>query len=168
MRGPRRTWAACRLAVLVLLLASGCWTPCALLVRGDPPGAGRVPALTGIEPDPAAGGASAADSSREMAQKLADAEQERLRLAGRVQELEALLADKDRALAQAGQDAHAGADAVARARSDLQRWQQELADLRSRVAAVEKEHLTTLQTVVSALERAVEHDKQPAPAPGQH
>ncbi|HZT79874.1 MAG TPA: hypothetical protein VFA26_06620 [Gemmataceae bacterium] len=169
-RAARRACCLLPAAICLLWSAPGCALDRAPWVRpaGPAPNAvpGQGPALTGVEPDPA--GEEAANQralSREMADRLADAEQEKARLAARVRELEGQLAEKDRALAQAQGDVQAGAEEVARTRAELKRWNEELAAVRAKLQATEKDNVATLKAIAAALEQMAGRGQAPAPQP---
>jgi seryl-tRNA synthetase len=167
MKGSRQFRAICRGGVFTLLLASGCIPEGRFFHRHreDECSACQAPTLDGIQPEPGMEEAVAQrDLNREEARRLADVEQDRQRLLNRVHELEAELAEKDHALKQASEEIQAGTNEVARTRAELQRWNQDLAALRARLQNAEKENLTTLQSVISALEQVLPRDKPP-PSP---
>ncbi len=93
---------------------------------------------------------SAADH---VQQQLALCEVQRKALALRVQQLQAVLEEKDAALAQADRELQAANAEISRTREDLKHWKEETATLREKLRKSEDETLGALQSVVPALER---------------
>jgi len=95
----------------------------------------------------------AAESAAEHAQQqLTLCEDQRKALALRVQQLQAVLEEKDATLAQADHELQAANAEITRAREELKRWKQETVTLREKVRKSEDETLGALQSVVPALE----------------
>src|SRR5262249_12375701 len=157
--------AACWLGLSAALIAGGCaWEGGLPWRKVEGPAVPQGPALTGIQPDPAAEHEAAQRAaSRELADKLTEAEQEKARLTARLRQVETQLAEKDRALSQANRDLQASADEVARTRGELQRWNQEMANLRAKMNATEKENVATLQAITKALEQMADRNRPPVP-----
>ena len=74
------------------------------------------------------------------------------RLALHVQQLQAVLEEKDAALAQADHELQAANAEINRTREDLKRWKQETVSLREKLSKSEEETLSALQSVVPTLE----------------
>lgn len=139
---------------LALLALQGCcsWRPM-LFHRGEIVAVTNEPAVVGNKNDSTATmGPEDRTKMQELQSKAAEAEQDRQRLVQRIRELEAALADKEHALGQVSEEIRAGTDEVARTRSELQRWNREMSDLRARLQAAERENVTTLQSVITTLE----------------
>ena len=101
----------------------------------------------------------------EVTHRLTVAEQERDALALRVEHLQALLTEKDRAMAAAGQELQAATAEVAQARTDLQKWKTEIDSLRERLRSSEKENAATLQSVIGLLEQMTQQGGNTEPKP---
>jgi hypothetical protein len=119
---------------------------------GGPPG----PAGPGGPPE------TEAIVAAEYAHKLSTLEEERNALVLHVQHLQTTLVDKDKALLAAGQEVQAAAAEVERSRADMQKWKNEIDQLREMLRTSEKENAATLQSVVGLLEQMTQ-DRQPDP-----
>ena len=97
----------------------------------------------------------------ELTQKLVTSEEEKKTLAARVQQLELTVEEKEKAQVQATQEIKAATEEVARARSELQRWKQQVVALREKLGSAEKENLETLSSIVGVLEKMMDQDRRP-------
>lgn len=88
-----------------------------------------------------------------VSRQLALSEDQRKALALRVQQLQAVLEEKDAALAQADHELQAANAEINHTREDLKRWKQETVSLREKLSKSEEETLSALQSVVPTLER---------------
>jgi hypothetical protein len=122
--------------------------------------AGNGPTVTGkilnLKPDE-----TPMERALELTEKLAVAEEHRRGLAVRIQQLEATLCEKDKALQQAEQEVLLAADEMNRARNELLRWKEQVIALRDKLGSTEKENLETLQSVVGVIEKLLEQEKRP-------
>ncbi len=162
MKHPKLWAARGALGLCLVLLGSGCanfrgplgmsWsTPPA----APPPAAAAQPTTGTITPP-------APPTIEVITRQAADQEQKALVL--RAQQLESVIAEKDRAIAQAGQELKAASAELTRSQEELRRWKQETAALREKLRSAEKENVTTLQSVIALMEQMNAHDKAPEQA----
>ncbi len=134
--------------------------PAPVAAAPDAVAARTKPTVTGsqlnLKPDE-----TAAERALDLTHKLTAVEDEKKTLGMRVQQLEASLEEKDKALAQISKEVQAASEEIARSREELQRWKQQAAALRDKLGGAEKDNLATLQSIVSYLERMSEQDKRP-------
>lgn len=153
-----------RAAALACLLLGGClpapwWAP--------PPGPGAGPPPAGPPPfSPNGYNQANAMQAADLAQKLGAVQDENKVLIGRLQELQLLLEEKERAIGAARAEIKSVTEEVVRTRQELSHFRQEVVALRERSRHAEKETQTTLQALVNLLESMLERDSpRPTPAP---
>jgi hypothetical protein len=100
-----------------------------------------------------------------MSQQLANAEDNRKVLAGRLQMVETQLAEKEKALAAATQEIQETTAQVVKTRNELQTWQKDMKNLRDKYGALEKDNRETLETMIKTLEMYLDREKMPAKGP---
>lgn len=94
----------------------------------------------------------------EAAQKLASVEDERNKLALRVQMLQNQVEEKEKALTQATKELESTQAEMTRTRGDLEQWKRDTRALRDKFRESEKENANALQSIMSMLEKMVEHE----------
>src|SRR5207249_11653502 len=94
---------------------------------------------------------TAVDRALELSQKVTQAEEAKKTLAARVHQLEADLQEKEKALHQAESEVKAATIEMTQARTDMQRWRQQIVALRARLDSAAKHNLQTLQSIVGPL-----------------
>jgi septal ring factor EnvC (AmiA/AmiB activator) len=131
-----------------------------------PPGVpGAAAANAGRPPGPVPPGAAAAaggTSSEQMAmmmQRLASSEDDRKALAGRLQQLETQLREKDQAVVQTSYEVQESTKQMKRTRDDLARWKQDMDGLRTKLASIERENKLTLEAILKTLEQYIDREK---------
>jgi hypothetical protein len=145
------------------LLATGCpW------IHGKPDGAatsGPVSPQRVETAEPALGTITQpAAPAPELAQRQAAEEQQKA-LQMRLQQLESILLEKDRAMTQASQELQAASADLVRTQEELRSWKQETAALKEKLRNAEKENVATLQSVITLMEKMTQHDEAPAEDP---
>ncbi len=174
-------------ALTALVLACGCGvlpgnfgvssepkpSPTAKAGPGHPavvaaPGANSTAPVTGPGPAPVlplnlAGPESPQDVISAQAQSLKAAEDDRKLLSARMAQLEALLQDKERALAEAADDITKTGEEVGRVRADIRRLRQENAELRDKLDKSQKEVIDLRKQMIKMMEK----DEAPGGPPMQ-
>jgi hypothetical protein len=176
----RRTLAA--LGLSGMLLSSGC-----LNSGGEPggpslmarPGGGFGPVGRGGPTPPGAGGGPpgpvnlagynqlAEYQAADATQKLAELQDENKSLLARLQGVQGLLEERERAVLATRGDVQAASQEVARARQEVARCRQEIASLREHARAADKENQASLHALVSVLESMLDRGAAPANTDGK-
>lgn len=94
-----------------------------------------------------------------MSQQLRDTEDNKRVLAVRVRQLENQLRDKDLALKQANAEIQEAVEQVASTRKELQRWKQEMENLRGKLRNVERDNKSTLEAIIHTVEQFLDREK---------
>lgn len=100
----------------------------------------------------------------DFAQKLAELQDENRSLAARLQGMQGLVEERERAALAARGEVQSATQEVTRARQEINRCRQEIASLRERSRVSDKENQTNLQALVGALESMLERDNPKANA----
>jgi hypothetical protein len=106
-------------------------------------------------------GESAAGRVLALTEQTAAAKAENDRLAERIRGLEAEVEAGQQALARATDEVMETRKELTNARTDLERWKQEIATLRERLGAADKDNLSTLQSTVVLLQQLLAHEHPP-------
>lgn len=154
---------------LLLLLLGGCTLPGGWYLGPKPADKCLPDPATPFNLAPPPGPIPAAHSLYEagidqisvLKQQLAGLEDERRVLFQQVQELENRLFEREQTLQMAVKEADAAKGEIEGCRKEMRRWQKEVADLRSRVRAAEKEDRKTLEAMVHTLEQLWERQRAP-------
>jgi hypothetical protein len=93
-----------------------------------------------------------------VSERLAATEDDRKILAARLQQMQDLLIEKDRALIVVTREVQEATSQVAHTRAELQEWKREMAKLRDRAGSAEKDSKATLESVIRTLEQLLERD----------
>ncbi len=121
-------------------------------VGGSPPGPVNLAGYSALAEYQAA----------DMSQKIAELQDENKSLAARMQGLQSLLEERERAVLSSRGEVQAASQEVARARQEIARCRTEIAGLREHARSADKENQASMQALVNVLESMVEHS---APAP---
>lgn len=100
-------------------------------------------------------GESAAGKVLALTEQTAAAKAENDRLSDRIRQLEIELDSANQALARATSEVVETRTDLVSARADLERWRHELAVMREKLEAADKDNLSTLQTTVTLLQQLV-------------
>jgi chromosome segregation ATPase len=103
----------------------------------------------------------------DLAQKLAELEDENRSLLARLQGVQGLLEERERAVLLSRGEVQSATQEVAHARQEVTRCRQEIASLREHIRTADKENQTNMQSLVKMLESKLEHGNPPADAPGK-
>lgn len=95
-----------------------------------------------------------------LMQKMASLEDDRKALAARLQQTELQLREKDQTAVQASYEIQESTKQIRKTRDEMQRWKQEMDDLRSKIRGIEKENKATLEAILKGLEGQPEVDKE--------
>jgi len=106
---------------------------------------------------------AAHDRASVLTQKLTEQEDDRKALSGRLQFLEAQLQEKEQALVLAGGEMAAATEELVKTRKELQRWKQELAELRDKLRRTERDDKEALRAAIRMLEQMVERATEGGP-----
>jgi hypothetical protein len=93
-----------------------------------------------------------------MLQRLAALEDDRKALAARLQAAEVQSRDKDQTVHQASYEIQESTKQLRKTREEMQRWKQEVDDLRTKVRGMEKENRSTLEGILKALEQTSDRE----------
>jgi hypothetical protein len=161
-----------------LLLTCGCipssWLPSASHGPGAPAVAGAAPvspAAPGGPPGAVGGinlagyGQLAEHQAADLSQKLAELQDENKSLTARLQGMQLLVEERERAVLAGRGEVQAAAQEVAQARQEVSRCRQEITSLREHIRAALKENQASLQALTNVLETLLEGDN-PQPATG--
>ncbi|MFO0865828.1 MAG: hypothetical protein U0744_14450 [Gemmataceae bacterium] len=133
--------------------------------QGPPPPGGN-PALAN-RPPAFIPNASANDLSL-MLQKMSAIEDDRKTMAGKLQQVELQMREKDQAIVQATYEIQESTKQIRRTRDEMQNWKQEMDDMRGKLRNVERENRQTLETVVKTLETYLDREKGSAAGLPRH
>lgn len=179
MRTERWLRTLSALGLSVAFLASGCASPSnstgspASALAARPPG-GFVPVGPGGPTPPTKPGGPpgpvnlagynqlAEYQAADLSQKLAELQDENKSLLARLQGIQGLMEERERAALTARSEAQAAAKEVAQTRQELARCRQEIANLRELVRAADKESQASLQSLVGVLESMLDRGTPPA------
>lgn len=168
-----------------LLLASGCFSqPHSALpelgngsLQARPQGGfgpvghgGPTPGAPGGPPGPVnlAGYSQLAEyQAADLSQKLAELQDENRSLLARLQGVQVLLEERERAVLLSRGEMQAATQEVAHARQEVTRCRQEIAGLREHIRAADKENQTNMQSLVKMLESMLDRGNPPSDAPTQ-
>jgi hypothetical protein len=135
-------------------------------IAGPAPSANSVAPVTGPGPAPVlplnlAGPESPQDVISMQVQKLNAAEDDRKLLAARLAQLDAVVQDKERALAEATDDIAKTGEEINRTRADIRRCKQENADLRDKLDKSQKEVIDLRKQIIKMMEKEEPPPKEP-------
>jgi hypothetical protein len=165
-------------ALSALLLASGCFGqsgmpgPSSSSLPAHPQG-GFGPAGPG-RPDPVGPlgpvnlvgyNQLAEHQVAELVQKKEELQDENRSLLARLQGVQGLLEERERAVLLSRGAVQTATQEVAHARQEVTRCRQEIASLREHIRAADKENQTNMQSLVTMLESMLDHGNPPAEAP---
>jgi hypothetical protein len=97
----------------------------------------------------------------DLSQKLAELQDENKALTARLQGVQMLLEERERAVLSARGEVQAATQEVTRARQEVTRCRQELVSLREHTHAADKESQASLQALVTVLESMLAHGNPP-------
>jgi hypothetical protein len=101
----------------------------------------------------------------DLSQKLAELQDENKALLARLQGLQGLLEERERAVLTSRGEVQTATQEVAQARQELTRCRQEIASLREHVRAADKENQESMQSLVKVLESLIDRGNPPGNAP---
>lgn len=178
----RREMGAC--SFLAALLASGCVAHpqnslpnlnASSMAARPPGGFGPVgpggptpPGPSGGPPGPVnlAGYNQLAEyQAADLSQKLAELQDENKALLARLQGVQSLLEERERAVLSSRGEVQTATQEVAQARQELTRCRQEIASLRENIRAADKENQESMQSLVKLLESMIDRGASPGNAP---
>ncbi len=107
----------------------------------------------------------ASRQAAETAQHLADSRDESKTLAARVQDMQAIIDEKTRALEAARNEVRLVSAEVARTREEIDHWRHEVASLRERAEKAEKDNQNSLKALIQLLEMIEKESSTPARPP---
>jgi hypothetical protein len=177
----RQRWRQKTYAFSALLLASGCLGqsgmpgPAPSSLQARPPGGfGPVGPGGPTPPRPPvglpgtvtlAGYNQLADyQAADLAQKIEELQDENRSLLARLQGVQGLLEERERAVLLSRGEVQSATQEVAHARQEVTRCRQEIASLREHIRTADKENQTNMQSLVKMLESKLEHGNPPADA----
>lgn len=99
----------------------------------------------------------------DLSQKLAELQDENKALLARLQGVQALLEERERAVLSSRGEVQTATQEVAQARQELTRCRQEIASLREHIRAADKENQESMQSLVKVLESMIDRDSPPPP-----
>jgi len=100
----------------------------------------------------------------DLSQKLAELQDENKSLSARLQGLQGLLEERERAVLASRGEVQSATQEVTRARQEIARCRQEIASLREHSRATDKESQASLQALVNVLETMLGDNPGPKPA----
>src|SRR6185437_8062928 len=103
----------------------------------------------------------------DVSQKLAELQDENKSLLARLQGVQALLEERERAVLSSRGEVQAASQEVARARQEVARCRQEVASLREHARAADKENQASMQALVNVLESMLDHGISPSKPSGK-
>jgi hypothetical protein len=103
----------------------------------------------------------------DLSQKLAELQDENKSLLARMQGVQALLEERERAVLSSRGEVQMATQEVAQARQEVTRCRQEIASLREHIREADKESQASMQSLVKVLESMVDHGNAPANAPAK-
>lgn len=101
----------------------------------------------------------------DLSQKLAELQDENKSLLARLQGVQGLLEERERAVLSARNEAQAATQEVTRARQELTRCRQEIASLREVVRSADKENQASMHSLVTVLESILDRGNPPTSSP---
>lgn len=101
----------------------------------------------------------------DLSQKLAELQDENKSLLARLQGVQTLLEDRERAVLTARGEVQTANQELALARQEVTRCRQEMASLREHIRAADKENQDNMQSLVKVLESVIDRGGAPANAP---
>lgn len=101
----------------------------------------------------------------DLSQKLAELQDENKALVARLQGVQALLEERERAVLSSRGEVQTATQEVAHARQELTRCRQEIASLREHIRAADKENQESMQSLVKVLESLIDRGNPPTNAP---
>jgi hypothetical protein len=103
----------------------------------------------------------------DLLQKLAELQDENKSLLARLQGVQGLLEERERAVLLSRGEVQAAAQEVAHARQEVTRCRQEIASLREHIRTADKENQASMQSLVNVLESMLDRGSPPAEAPAK-
>lgn len=103
----------------------------------------------------------------DLSQKLAELQDENKSLVARLQGVQALLEERERAVLSARGEVQTATQELALARQEVTRCRQEIASLREHIRAADKENQDNMQSLVKVLESVIDRGGAPANPPGK-
>ncbi|HWG43769.1 MAG TPA: hypothetical protein VN688_13355 [Gemmataceae bacterium] len=101
----------------------------------------------------------------DVSQKLAELQDENKSLAARLQGMQGLVEERERAVLSSRGEVQTATQEVTRARQEISRCRQEIASLREHTRAADKDSQASMQALVNVLETMLDRDNpQPNPA----
>jgi FtsZ-binding cell division protein ZapB len=100
----------------------------------------------------------------DLSSKVAELQDENKSLSARLQGLQGLLEERERAVLAARGEVQSASQEVTRARQEITRCRQEIASLREHIRAADKESQASLQSLVNVLETMLGDAPPPRPA----
>jgi hypothetical protein len=98
----------------------------------------------------------------DLSQKLAELQDENKSLLARLQGVQALLEERERAVLASRSEVQTATQEVAQARQEVTRCRQEIASLRENIHAADKENQASMQSLVKVLESMLDRGNAPA------
>ena len=176
-------WELKALGLSALVLASGCvgqygtsgHATSALQARpqggfGSVGPGGPTPGAPGGPPGPVnlAGYNQLAEyQAADLSQKLAELQDENKSLLARLQGVQGLLEERERAMLLSRGEVQAATQEVAHARQEVTRCRQEIAGLREHIRTADKENQASMQSLVKVLESMLDRSTPPAEPPAK-
>lgn len=103
----------------------------------------------------------------DLSQKLAELQDENKSLLARLQGVQTLLEERERAVLSSRSEVQAATQELAQARQEVTRCRQEIATLREHIRAADKENQDSMQSLVKVLESVIDRGNAPANAPSK-
>lgn len=103
----------------------------------------------------------------DLSQKMAELQDENKSLIARLQGVQGLLEERERAVLASRSEVQAATQEVAHARQEVTRCRQEIASLREHISAADKENQASMQSLVKMLESMLDHNSPPTDAPAK-
>jgi len=103
----------------------------------------------------------------DLSQKLAELQDENKSLMARLQGVQQLLEERERAVVAGHVEVQAVTQEVARARQEINRCRQEIAGLREQARAADRENQASLQSMLNMVETLLDRANPPAGAPAK-
>ncbi len=178
-----RRWGLRALSLSAIVLASGCVGQYGSPGHGNgalqarPQGGfgpvgpgGPTPGAPGGPPGPVnlAGYNQLAEyQAADLSQKLAELQDENRSLLARLQGVQGLLEERERAILLSRGEVQTATQEVAHARQEVTRCRQEIASLREHIRTADKENQASMQSLVKVLESMLDHGSPPTEAPAK-
>jgi hypothetical protein len=103
----------------------------------------------------------------DLSQKVAELQDENKSLLARLQGVQALLEERERAVLASRGEVQTATQEVTQARQEVMRCRQEIASLREHLRAADKENQASMQSLVKVLESMLDRSNAPANAPAK-